>query len=287
MPILDPKAVHSIEPAGAPRTPYAQRVRARTRDIETAWFEIGRGAPLVLVHGLGDDHRLWRKVVPDLCVSHRLILYDLRGHGETSLGQAKGTLAQLGEDLVALLDALGLERAAIAGYSLGGTIAMQVAVAHPERTDVIFPIATSSRVGRSVVEWYLERAEKPDEQLRALIDRDTVEQYQLAPAELQAALKVRREATADLGGYRNACRAMARLNQAPLDPRLGEIHAAALVVSADLDQNCPPRAGEIITQGIPEARMEIVEGSGHPIPVMKPEELAAMIESFLREAATA
>lgn len=262
-------------------------MRASTGDIETAWFEVGRGAPLVLVHGLADDHRLWRKVVPDLSVSHRLILYDLRGHGETTLGAANGTLAQLGEDLVRLLDALDLEEASVAGYSLGGTIAMQVAIANPERVDVIFPIATSSRVGRGVVDWYEERAGKPEEQLRALIDRDTVEQYQLAPAELQAALKVRREATADLGGYRNACRAMAGLNREPLDPRLGEIHAAALVVSADLDQNCPPRAGEIITQGIPDARMEIVEGSGHPIPVMRPQELAAMIESFLREAATA
>ena len=71
-------------------------MRASTGDIETAWFEVGRGAPLVLVHGLADDHRLWRKVVPDLSVSHRLILYDLRGHGETTLGAANGTLAQLG-----------------------------------------------------------------------------------------------------------------------------------------------------------------------------------------------
>lgn len=262
-------------------------MRVRTGDIETAWFEVGRGSPIVLVHGLADDHRLWRRVLPDLCLAHRVILYDVRGHGESTAGDADGTLKQLGEDLVALLDAIELPSAAVAGYSLGGTVAMRVALDHPDRVDVIFPIATSSRVGRSVVGWYQERAERDDDELRRLIDRDTVEQYQLAPGELEAALRMRREATADLAGYRNACRAMARLHAEPLDGELPAIKTPTLVVSADLDQHCPPRAGEMIASAIPGASMEVVEGSAHPIPIQKPADLAALIEIFLREAATA
>ena len=79
-------------------------MRARTGDIETAWFEIGRGSPVVLIHGLADDHRLWRKAVPDLALRHRVILYDVRGHGQSTVGDADGTLDQLGADLARLMD---------------------------------------------------------------------------------------------------------------------------------------------------------------------------------------
>src|SRR5215469_11703474 len=105
-------------------------MRARCGDVDVAWFEWGRGAPLVLVHGLADDHRAWRRVLPWLVLDRHVIAYDLRGHGETSLGEADGTLAQLGADLVALLDTIEVERADLVGFSLGGTTVMRVAIDH-------------------------------------------------------------------------------------------------------------------------------------------------------------
>src|SRR2546421_12851897 len=101
---------------------------ARCDDIDVSWFQAGRGNPLILVHGLADDHRAWRRALPDLMLRHRVLMYDLRGHGETTLGKPDGTLSQLGLDLVALLDAIRVQRAVIAGVSLGGTIAMRASV---------------------------------------------------------------------------------------------------------------------------------------------------------------
>src|SRR5207247_522101 len=98
-------------------------MHARCDDVDVAWFEAGRGDPLVLVHGLGDDHRAWRRAVPDLMLRHRVLLYDLRGHGQTTLGKPDGSLRQLGQDLVALLDALDVARARIAGFSRGAAMA--------------------------------------------------------------------------------------------------------------------------------------------------------------------
>jgi|SRR5438067_1943785 len=262
-------------------------MRARTGDIETAWFEIGRGTPLVLIHGLADDHRLWRKAVPDLALNHRVILYDVRGHGQSTLGDADGTLEQLGDDLHRLLDAIGVESASVAGFSLGGTIAMRLAIDHPEQVDVLFPVATSSRVGSSAAQWYQDRAAMADADLRPTLDRDTVDAYHISPGELEEGLEIRRQSTADLGGYRNAARAMARLRANPLDPELVKIRAPTLIVGADLDQHCPPRAGEIIAAGIPDSTMEILTGSGHMIPAEKPLELASLLAAFLREAAIA
>ncbi|MFZ0217198.1 MAG: alpha/beta fold hydrolase, partial [Candidatus Dormiibacterota bacterium] len=108
-------------------------MQVRCGDLEVAVHEWGSGPPLVLLHGLGDDHRAWRKLVPGLALRHRVIAPDLRGHAGTTLGQADGTLGQLTGDVGALLDALGLERVDLAGFSMGGTIALRAAIDWPAR----------------------------------------------------------------------------------------------------------------------------------------------------------
>ena len=259
-------------------------MRATCNDIDVAWFEVGRGEPLVLIHGLGDDHRAWRRALPDLALRHRLILYDLRGHGQSTLGNANRSLRQLGDDLVALLDSIGLERADLAGFSLGGTIAMRLAIDHPERAGRLVLIATSSRVGRAAAEWYrlrVDMVDRGDPLLRPTLDRDTADVYAQSPGELDEGLLIRRQSTADPRGYGNACAAMASLNAAPLDPELGTISARTLIVASEKDQHCPPRAGEIIAAGIPGSRLEILPEAGHPIPIEKPLELARLVNAFL------
>ena len=259
-------------------------MRARCNDIDVAWFEAGRGEPLILAHGLADDHRAWRRALPDLMLRHRVILYDLRGHGETTLGDDHGTLRQLGDDLAALMASLGIARANLAAFSLGGTIAMRLAIDHPERVDRLVLVATSSRVGKAAATWYAERVQMVrtgDPGLRETLDRDTADVYAESPAELEEGLVIRRQSTADPRGYGNACAAMAALHESPLDPELGRISAPTLIVASDKDRHCPPKAAEIIATGVPGSRVEIIGGAGHPIPVEKPRELAALITSFL------
>jgi len=261
---------------------------ARCNDIDVAWFAAGRGEPLILVHGLADDHRAWRRALADLVLRHRVILYDLRGHGQTSLGQPDCSLRQLGDDLVALMDVLDLRRADVAGFSLGGTIAMRLGIDHPERVRGLALVATSSRVGRAAADWYRERValvETSDARLRETLDRDTADVYTQSPDELAEGLLIRRQSTSDPRGYGNACAAMAGLNAAPLDPELPKISAPALIVASDLDRHCPPKAAEMIAARIEGSRLEIIEGAGHAIPVEKPHELAALINIFLDEIA--
>lgn len=258
-------------------------MRSQCGDIETAWYEVGSGPPLVLLHGLGDDHRAWRQTLPDLILSRRVILYDLRGHGGTSLGSPAGTLGQLGEDLAGLLDALELKRALIVGFSLGGTIAMRIALDHPELVTGLVLVATSSRVGRVTADWYTQRVamvDAGDPRLRATLDRDIEDVYRLSPSEVAGGLAIRRQSTADPRGYGNACRALAALNSRPLDPELPRITVPTLIVASDLDQICPPRAAQIIAAGIPGSRLQVIEGAGHPIPVERPVELARLILEF-------
>jgi 3-oxoadipate enol-lactonase len=256
----------------------------RCADIDVAWFEVGRGTPLVLIHGLADDHRAWRRVLPALALRHRVILYDFRGHGQTALGDADGSLGQLADDLHRFLDALELEKPALAGFSLGGSIVMRFAIDHSDRIERLIPVATSSRVGRAAAEWYEERARLAGEGFDALmpyLEEDTRQQFATAPELLEDHLLIRRQSVADPRGFANACRAMARLRDEPLDPDLGRIRVPTLVVAAAEDQLCPPKAGEIIVSGIREARMEVVDGSGHQLPVQRPDALAELILDFL------
>ncbi len=259
-------------------------MRARFDDIDVAWFEVGRGEPLILIHGLADDHRAWRRALPRLMLRHRVLMYDLRGHGGTSLGRPDGSLKQLGSDLACLMDSVGIDSADVAGFSLGGTIAMRMAIDHPERIRGLVLVATSSRVGTAAAEWYRERVdmvERNDPGLRATLDRDTADVYAQSPSELEDGLLIRRQSTADPRGYGNACAAMAALNAAPLDPELGAISAPTLIVASDLDRHCPPKAAAIIAGGIKGSRLEVIPGAGHPIPVEKPDELAGLMNAFL------
>lgn len=259
-------------------------MRARCNDLDVAWFEAGRGDPLILIHGLGDDHRAWRRSLPDLMLRHRVILYDLRGHGETTLGEPDGTLRQMGNDLAALINAIGLERAALAGFSLGGTIAMRAAIDHPQLVSRLILVATSSRVGRAAADWYRQRSDmvaRRDPELRATLERDTADVYAQSPEELAEGWLIRSQSTADPRGYGNACAAMAGLNAAPLDPELPLIKAPTLVVASERDQHCPPKAAEIIATGIAGSRVHVIPEAGHPIPVERPTELGGLINSFL------
>jgi pimeloyl-ACP methyl ester carboxylesterase len=261
-------------------------MRSRCNDIDVAWHEAGRGEPLILIHGLADDHRAWRRAVSDLMLRHRVLMYDLRGHGETSLGAADGTLRQLGDDLAAMLDDLEVESANVAGFSLGGTIAMRLAIDHPDRVRGLVLVATSSRVGRAAADWYRERSEmveRHDPQLRVTLDKDAADVYAEAQAELEEGLLIRRQSTADPRGYGNACEAMAGLNASPLDPDLPRISSPTLIVASDKDRHCPPKAAEIIASGIRGSKLEVMTGAGHPIPVERPCELARSINSFLAQ----
>jgi pimeloyl-ACP methyl ester carboxylesterase len=263
-------------------------MRAQTGDTQTAWHDVGIGPPVVLIHGLGDDHRAWRRVAARLMLDHRVILYDLRGHGESSLGSPDGRLSQLGGDLLALCDALELERCVLAGFSLGGTIAMRAAIDAPDRVAALALVATSSRVGGAAQGWYLERAAMVydgDERLRDVLDQDTADVYRVQLDETPAGLYIRRASTRDPRGYANACRAMAALREHPLDDELGRIAAPTTILAGDADQHCPPRAAEIIAARIAGSGLEVLPGAGHPLPIERPDETAEAIRLITAVAA--
>ena len=99
----------------------------------TVFETAGEGPPVVLVHGLGMTRAMWDWQWPALAGRFRAVRYDLLGHGESDKPRDGYSLARLADQTVALMDGLGLERAALVGFSLGGMIVRAVALARPER----------------------------------------------------------------------------------------------------------------------------------------------------------
>ncbi len=114
-------------------TAIPTRTIAQLSSIELAYQEVGLGIPLLLIHGFCGSSSYWDRVVPALSQAHRVIVPDLRGHGQSSAGAAPCTIDELAEDLVQLLDHLNIPQAAVFGHSLGGYIALAMAERHPQR----------------------------------------------------------------------------------------------------------------------------------------------------------
>lgn len=121
----------------------------RVGDAIVAWTEVGSGPPLLMLHGLGDCHRTWRRVLPSLAAQHRVILPDLPGHGLSGRPDAPYTLPWFADTMRGLLDALELEKVAIVGHSFGGGVAQWMVLDDARRIDRMVLVAPGG-LGREV-----------------------------------------------------------------------------------------------------------------------------------------
>ncbi len=117
---------------------------APIRDIMTYYEEAGSGEPLVLIMGLGGDLQGWAFQVPVLAQHFRVITFDNRGAGRTSAPDRPYSIAGMAEDVVALMDRIGVAKAHVLGFSMGGFIAQELALAHPERVGKLILLATAA-----------------------------------------------------------------------------------------------------------------------------------------------
>lgn len=107
--------------------------KVNVNGIQLAFTRKGAGKPLVLAHGYPLDHTTWNEVVPLLENNFDIILPDLRGFGQSAVVESQYKIADMAADLADLLDHLGVEKAAIAGHSMGGYVSLAFAKAYPER----------------------------------------------------------------------------------------------------------------------------------------------------------
>jgi 3-oxoadipate enol-lactonase len=232
---------------------------------------------LVLGPSLGTTTALWAPALPHLADRYRLIRYDHRGHGGSPVPDGPYRIEDLGGDVLALLDRLGVERAHVAGVSLGGMVAMWLAANAPERVDRLVPICTTTRF--TPPEMWRDRAAAVRANGLSSIADAVVARW--LPPETDAALVA---AAYDLlagvpdEGYASTCEA---LEVADLAPDLARITAPTLVFAGALDPASPPAHAERIAAGIAGARVMVVPGAAHLAVLTHPAAVATSMTAFL------
>lgn len=255
-------------------------------DIEVAFSSHGEGPAVVLIHGLAEDHSSWTAVQKTLSGYHTYA-YDLRGHGETTLGAADGTLAQLGNDLLTFIEKV-TGPAVCVGYSLGGTVVLWAAAAKPHLISNVIVAGTSSVVGRRAGEFFEQRIRMIENDFPAFAEAlrsDTAAQLVAKPETLDQVVKCRLSAVGDGGGYINAAEAMRKLVSEPLTPILSTVQCPVDVIGGEKDSFCPPKAGEMLMSGLRDARYIEIAGAGHLMSIDNPTAYAAAIAQSLDRSA--
>lgn len=226
---------------------------------------------LVLPSSLGTTAELWDANVSLWPDAFRPLPYDQRG---------RTSVAELGTDLLALLDEHGLERVSVCGLSLGGATAMWVAARAPERVDRLVLACTSARFGEP--EQWLERAAIVRKQGPERIADGIVARWftPAAPRDLAARF---RQMLVDTPRetYAACCEALARWD---FRERLAEITAPTLVIAAAEDPATPHDHAELIARGIPNATFVVLPDAAHLANVEQPEAFSRLVTEHLAPA---
>jgi 3-oxoadipate enol-lactonase len=231
--------------------------------VEVSYTEEGpRDAPVVVLsNSLGATRGMWDPQVPPLAERFRVVTYDTRGHGSSPAPDGPYTLDDLVDDVVALLDRLGVRRAHVAGLSLGGMIALRLAAREPARVDRIAVLCSSAK---TEPQGFLDRAATARSDGTATFAPAVVARWLTPPyAAEHPDLVTRLEAMvagADDAGYAACCEVVAAID---LREDLGRITAPTLVVSGAEDPALPPAHQEAIAAGIPGAELLSVSPGAH------------------------
>ena len=236
-----------------------------------------KDAPAVLfANSLGTDLRMWQSVAAQL--PHRCIRFDKRGHGLSATPKADWMVEDIADDAVALLDHLGIDRAVIAGCSVGGMMAQAFGIHHPARARALILSNTAAKIGTHE-SWQARIDAVAADGIAAIadviLDRWFPKDFRARDAALPWATMLRR---ADPVGYIQTCRA---LSLADLRAGLAGIDLPVLLLAGSEDQSTPPALVAETAALIRGAKLHILQGSGHIPAIDAPDATATAIADFL------
>ncbi|MGO3327133.1 3-oxoadipate enol-lactonase [Gordonia sp. (in: high G+C Gram-positive bacteria)] len=233
-----------------------------TVDLAYERHGLADGPTIMLLGALGSARSMWRPQISGLSDAHDVIAVDLRGHGESPESVGTSTVAAIAGDVAALLDRLDVDSAHLVGLSLGGAVAQELAVTHPDLVRTLTLLCTSARFGDP--EPWVDRAQTVRVDGTASIAESVVERWftavfaQRNPA-LVERMRAMVAATSD-EGYAACCEALAGFDSRA---DLGSINAPTLVIGAADDQAVPLEHQRVLADGIPDARLQILDYAAH------------------------
>jgi 3-oxoadipate enol-lactonase len=215
---------------------------------------------LVMSNSLGTTMDMWLPQMPALLEHFQVLRYDTRGHGQSEVTPGPYTIAQLGADVLALLDQLQIQRAHFCGLSMGGMTGMWLGIHAPDRIDRLALCNTSAAIGLPEV-WNTRITKVRQDGMSSIIDTVLERWFTpdfLAHAPAQAERVRRMLADTPVEGYVANCAAVRDMDQRA---ELPQITAPTLVIAGRYDKSTPPEHGELIARAIPLAQYVVLNAA--------------------------
>jgi pimeloyl-ACP methyl ester carboxylesterase len=253
-------------------------------DAEIFYDVAGSGAPVVLLHPFPAHHEFWLPIVQFLSSRYQLIMPDLRGHGESALGNGPATMQKHASDIARVMDATEADRAPLVGVSIGGYAIFEFWRRFRDRVTALVLCNTKAsadtpdaRAGRlEAANDVLQRGTEPffESMLQKLLGETT---RRLRPDLVEGALRMMRKMTAeDVAGVQ---RGMA--DRADSIPTLKTINVPTLIITGDEDAMTGVPEAEVMKQNILGSQMKVIAKAGHYSPWEQPEEVGRLLRQFL------
>ena len=258
--------------------------RIPSDDAEIFYDVIGSGPPVVLLHPFPANHTLWLPMAQMLASRYRLIMPDLRGHGESSLGSGPATMQKLAADVARVMEHAGVDRAPLAGVSIGGYAIFEFWRRFRERVTALVlcnakaqadtPEARANRL--QVADDVLQRGTGPffEGMVQKLLGETT---RRSRPDLVEGALRMMHKMSAeDVAGVQ---RGMAERPDSV--PTLKTITVPTLIITGDEDILAGLPEAELMKRSIPGSQMMAVAKAGHYSPWEQAEEVGRLLRQFL------
>jgi 3-oxoadipate enol-lactonase len=253
--------------------------------VRIFWTAEGDGPPVLLIHGLGYPGAMWYRMLPYLTDAYRTIRPDNRGVGATGVTPGPYTVASMADDAAAVLDDAGVQSAHVVGASMGGFVAQELALRHPDRVRSL--VLGCTHCGGA------DAVQPSPEALAMLLGRATMTPAEAAEAAIafvyapgtdrarideDVAVRMRQPTSPE--GYAKQLEGSASHDTYA---RLPEISVPTLVVHGTVDRLVDPANAPILAGRIPGARLELLEGASHIFFTDRTEEAGRLLRRFLDE----
>lgn len=240
----------------------------------------GEGTPLVLLHGLGSDLRVWDADAEVFARFHRVLRLDLRGFGRSDKPPGPYSPEMLAADVERVMGEEGFDRAHVAGISMGGVVAQRLALDFPERVRSLVLISTSSEVGERARVLWRRLADLIEERGFDARSADASRAFSpgFAAAHPEVVAEIgRRNAANDPRAYAAAARAVSDYHWTA---ELIRVRAPVLILQGLEDRLTPPGGAVKMQRALPSARLLMIPGAGHNLPLEQPDLFRAALLAF-------
>ena len=219
----------------------------------SVYYEItGNGHPFVFIHGGGDESGSWHSQTAFFSKRYQVITYDLRGHGRSETPEETSSIGECVEDLHQLLDHLAVQQTYLAGFSMGGYIALNFTLSYPDRVDALILAGANSG---PMTETVRKRSEELAARIGVTLPASTINYWKLHKANVA---------------------------RPDLTDRLSEIRRPVLIIVGDQDTAAPSYIAERMHSRITNSQMVVLPNCGHNCSKEQPDTYNSIVDDFLQ-----